>query len=419
MEVKNKKILVVGSSASAYALIKKLNCCPNVDKVYAAPGKAIFADIAELADIREDKPDLLLEFAVENGIDLTVVVSEIAIKNDIAGVFNGAGQMIFAPSKQSASAFVSRAASKKFLYKQRITTPKFAIFDKQQLAYDYIKTANMPLIIKCDENSEAVVDRFACVNVSEARTYIDDLFFRGEKKVILEDYVYGHDFTFYVITDGYNVLPIMCVADYKFASDGDGGIFTSGTGAFAPDYKISSELVAGLMKDVASRIVNSLEKSGAPYVGIMGFDAVLSEEGAYCITGLKTFFQDHDSALILELIDEDIVQLFIACAVGSFADDYDFIRLQNKSGVSCLVTSTGQDEKVIKGLDCSDCDSEISFINVKRNEYFEYITQKGKSFVITRTASTLSLARELMYENLSGINFAGMKYRKDICAPVK
>lgn len=418
METKNKKILIVGASASAYSLAAKLNGYPNVEKVYVAPGKSIFADISDIVDIREDQPQELLNFVLENDVDLTVVCSETAIKNDIAGIFTSAEQLIFAPSKQSANAFVSRAASKKFLYKQRIPTPKFAIFDKQQLAADYIKTSNFPLIIKCDENL-SIPDRFACVSVADARTYIDDLFFRGEKKIILEDYVYGHDFTFYVITDGYNVLPITSVADYKFASDGDGGFFTSGSGAFAPDYKISSEFEDRLMKDVVFRIVNGLEKAGSPYVGIIGFDVVLKDDGAYCITGLKPFFQDHDAALILDLIDEDLVQLFIACAVGSFADDYNFIRLKNKSGVSCLVSSAGEEEKVIEGFNLLDESTGISYINVRKNEYFEYITSKGKSFVLTRTASTLSKARELLYDDLTNISFSGMKYRKDICAPVK
>ena len=419
MDNKKNKILVVGSSASAYALVKVLKKSSNVENVYVTSCNPLFGEFAECVDIREDKPEELLEFVVENSIDLTVAVSELAVKSDIASVFNTASQMIFAPSKQSANAFISKAAAKKFLYKQRIPTPKFAIFDKPQLAYDYLKTANMPLIIKCDENSLSVPDRFAAVNVSEARTYIDDLFFRGEKKVIMEDYVYGHDFTFYVITDGYNVLPISAVADYKFMSDGDGGIFTSGTGAFAPDYKVSFEFENKLMKDVALRVVNSLEKSGSPYVGIMGFYAVLKDDGSYCLTGLKTFFQEHDADLVLNLLDEDVVQLFIACAVGSFADDYNFIRLKNKFGVSCVVSSTGNDEKVINGLDLIEDEAEISYFNVKKNPYFEYIASKGKSFVITRTASTLATARNLLYEDLSCVNFSGIKYRKDVCAPVK
>ena len=419
MDNVNKKILVVGSSAAAYALVKKISSYSGVEKVFVASGAPIFSDIAECVDIREDNPAELLEFVLENSIDFSVCCSELAIKSDIATVFASGGQLIFAPSKQSALSSLSRAAAKKFLYKQRIPTPKFGIFDKQQLAFDYLKNASFPLIIKCDEN-QFFSDKFACLNVSDAKTYIEELFLRGEKKVILEDYIYGHDFTFYVITDGYKVLPIVSSADYKFASDGDGGLFTSGVGAFAPDYKISAELENVLLNDVAVRVVNSLEKNGAPYVGILGFDVVLSDEGGYFVTGYKPFFANHDADLILSLIDENIFQLFMDCAVGSFADDYEFIRLNGKSGVSAVISSYSSDEKVVEGLDAVlDDGADVSFINVRKNEYFEYIAQKGNAFVITRTASTLSTARNLLYEDIDAVSFSGKKYRKDICQPVK
>ena len=108
------------------------------------------------------------------------------------------------------------------------------------------------------------------------------------------------------------------------------------------------------------------------------------------------------------------------CAVGSFADDYEFIRLNGKSGVSAVISSYSSDEKVIEGLDAVlDDGADVSFINVRKNEYFEYIAQKGNAFVITRTASTLSTARNLLYEDIDAVAFSGKKYRKDICQPVK
>lgn len=418
MNTDKKKILVVGSSAKEFALVKKLSANPKIDKIFVAPANTLFADIAECVDIREDKPAELLDFVLENAIDLTIATSSKAINSDIVGIFSAGAQMIFAPSLHSANITLSKAYAKKFLYKNRIPTPKFAIFDKLQLALDYLKSANYPLIIKCDNDSDSI-DRLACTNISLARSYIEELFQRGEKKVIIEDYVYGHDFTFYVITDGYQVLPIASVADYKFLYDGDGGLFTTGVGAYAPDYKISSEFESVLMNDVAMRVVNSLEKNGTPYVGILGFDLVLKPDNDYVVTGFKSFFQEHDADLVLELIDEDLIQLFIACVVGSFADDYEFISLNNKSGVSCVVSSTGVDEKVIEGLDNLDEHSLISFIKVKKNEYFEYLTQTGKTFVLTRSASTLSRARNLLYDDLACIKFNGIHYRKDICSPVK
>ena len=121
-----KKVLIVGASAKEYALAKKIKSYGC--ELFVAPGNSVIAEIADCVDIREDNVDELLTFAVQNSIDLTIVPSEIAIKNNIAELFQANEQLIFAPSAKSAEFALSRAAAKKFLYKLRIPTPRFAIF---------------------------------------------------------------------------------------------------------------------------------------------------------------------------------------------------------------------------------------------------------------------------------------------------
>ena len=43
------------------------------------------------------------------------------------------------------------------------------------------------------------------------------------------------------------------------------------------------------------------------------------------------------------------------------------------------------------------------------------LTVQGENFVLTRCASTLSRAKNKLYDDLSEINFDGIKYRKDVC----
>ena len=410
---KFKKILIVGNSAKEYALARKLatyDC-----EIFVIPGNSSMKDIAKCVDIREDKVQEILEFVLENAIDLTVVSSEIAIKNDIASVFQANEQLIFAPTAQSASFALSRSVGKRFLYKLRIPTPRFAIFDKLQLAVDYLKTANMPQVIRTDENLNTA-DRLVCSTFINAKTFVEDLFSRDEKKVVLEDYVYGHEFTFYVVTDGYSALPLMTVANYKFMENGNGGILTSGTGAFAPDYKVSNDIENSIMNDVVVKVLQALERKGTPYLGILGMDCVLMPDGQYVVLNFKPFLSDHDADAVLNLVDENLLNLFAACAVGSFADDYEKLNVSDNSSVSCVVSSR-QEGKVINGLDLLD--SDIAHFGVTQNKYLEYETIKGKNFVLTRTAKTLSRARKHLYEDIEVIKFDGKKYRNDICEQVE
>lgn len=410
---KNKKVLIVGNSAKDYALVKKFK---NYDcEVVVLPGNTAISELVECVDIREENTQEILEYVLENAIDLTIVTSEKAIKSNIAELFQANSQLIFCPTAQSAQFALSRSAGKRFLYKQRIATPRFGIFDKLPLAIDYLKTAPMPQVIRADENSN-LADRLVCSTFATSKTFVEDLFNKGEDKIVLEDYIYGHEFTFYIVTDGYSALHLATVANYKFAEDGDGGILTSGVGAFTPDYKVSSIVENSVMQNVVTRVLESLQRKETPYLGILGVDCVLNNDGSFVTLDFKPFLSDHDADAVLNLVDENLLTLFEACAVGSFADDYEKIDVSENSSVSCVISSRKKGE-IIKGIELVE--SDITHFATTKNKYLEYETIEGKTLVLTKTAKTLSRARKHLYEDVELISFSGKKCRKDICEAVE
>ena len=378
-------------------------------------GNSAISELAECVDIREENVQEILEYVLENAIDLTIVTSEVAIKNNIAELFQTNNQLIFCPTAQSAQFTLSRSAGKRFLYKLRIPTPRFGIFDKLPLAIDYLKNAPMPQVIRADENSNSA-DRLVCTTFAASKTFVEDLFNKDENKVVLEDYVYGHEFTIYVVTDGYSALHLATVANYKFAEDGDGGILTSGVGAYTPDYKISSDIENSVMQNVVERVLASLQRKETPYLGVLGIDCVLTTDGNFVTLDFKPFLSDHDAEAVLNLVDENLLTLFEACAVGSFADDYEKIDVSDNSSVSCVISSRKKGE-IIKGLELVE--SDITHFATTKNKYFEYETVEGKTLVLTKTAKTLSRARKHLYEDVELISFSGKKCRNDICEKVE
>lgn len=410
---KKKKVLIVGNSAKEYALVKKFK---NYDcDIFVLSGNSAISELAECVDIREENVQEILEYVLENAIDLTIVTSEVAIKNNIAELFQTNNQLIFCPTAQSAQFTLSRSAGKRFLYKLRIPTPRFGIFDKLPLAIDYLKNAPMPQVIRADENSNSA-DRLVCTTFAASKTFVEDLFNKDENKVVLEDYVYGHEFTIYVVTDGYSALHLATVANYKFAEDGDGGILTSGVGAYTPDYKISSDIENSVMQNVVERVLASLQRKETPYLGVLGIDCVLTIDGSFVTLDFKPFLSDHDAEAVLNLVDENLLTLFEACAVGSFADDYEKIDVSDNSSVSCVISSRKKGE-IIKGLELVE--SDITHFATTKNKYFEYETVEGKTLVLTKTAKTLSRARKHLYEDVELISFSGKKCRNDICEKVE
>lgn len=403
----SKKILIVGNM---YALCKKL--ASYGVEIYAAPGNSLFEEFAHSVDIRENDASGLLKFAVENEIDLTIAVSDKAIESDIASLFAANEKLIFAPGAQSANFAIHKSQGKRFLYKLHIPTPKFGIFEKSQLALEYLKETNYPLVVRCDKN-EFSTDRLCCADFTPAKNFTEDLYYRGESKVVIEDYAYGREFTVYAVTDGYHALPLSVVKNFKFTDSGDGGVLTSGVGAYVPDYKISREIFDRVFNNVILKAINSLEKRGMPYVGILGADVVLTSDDSFTVLEFKPFLQNYDCQAVLNSIDENLVELFEACANGFFADEYEAILTNDNCSVSCLVKSRAAG-KIIENLE--SVESEISFVGAIRNKYFEYESVEGDNFVLTSCAKTLSRAKKILADDIDLIKFDGMKYRKDIFA---
>ena len=315
-----KKILIIGNSAKEYALAKKLSL---KHEVYVTPSSDTIKEFATCIDIREDKSSELLEFVMENGIDLTIPVSITALKSDIVELFNKNNQAIFAPQRNAAKLVFDKALAKKILYKLRIPTPKFGIFEKQNMVLDYIKNLKNPFVLKTDDNNSAAI--FTSYQV--AKTLVESSFIEKNKRIIVEDYIYGTPFSFYTITDGYKALPIGSSITYKHSLEGNGGQLTSGMGACAPNYKLSIEQEYYLMDNVIYPTLDYCEIEGNPYLGILGVNGVLTDDGRMFILGWQSFMQDCDAQAVLDILDEDLFELFNSCVIGSFSDEVDGINL--------------------------------------------------------------------------------------------
>lgn len=405
-----KNILIVGQGAVPYALAKKLAEYDDIDKIYITTENHIRNDKWKNIDIREDDLTGLLKFVLENNITLTIPTSELALKTDIVSFFQSNGQNIFGPTSGACKFAINKVFGKKSLYKIHAQTSKFGIFDKMPQAQDWLKNAKFPVTIRTNEYSR-LGDRLVCPTMSLANEFLENLFKNGELGILTEEFTFGHNFTIYFVTDGYSAIPITSVANYKFEQDGDSGILSDGVGCFAPDYKIS-ETIISRVSNVLRNILTSLEKKGSPYMGFVGVDCTITGEDKFYVNEFKPWLQDFDASAVLNLIDENLIKVFMACIDGLFADEYEQISTNEFTSISAVVSAKKENIEItnINSFDDADC---IDFINLKQvNE--KYLTTKGQNLVMTKTASTLNRAKLLLYEDLSEFKFDGAKYRKDI-----
>ncbi|MBR1424524.1 hypothetical protein IJ579_03060 [bacterium] len=406
MDDRKRNVLIVGSGAVASSLANKLYKDPLVNKIFVARGKDFDSAIYENVDIAEDDLTGLLMFVLENKIDLTIPVSQKSFKTDIVSFFQSNGQNIFGPVKRACQIAINKINAKKLLYKIHAKTSKFGIFDKIPAAIEYLETSAYPVVIQTTENfSEQIV----CPTIKLAAKYLtESISFRSENDILIEDYIYGHNFTVYFITDGYCAVPFSTVGNYKFSQDGDGGILTNGLGCYTPDYKIGNDVLSEL-KNVVENTLKYLEKSGNSYSGILGLDCVLTKENDFYINGFKPFLQDYDSDAVWITFEDDLLKIFDSCINGFFSDEYDEIKTNNLYSVSVCVQAKQPNVTVPFLNELED----INYINIKKSGE-NFVTTRDKQFVLTRFAKTLTRAKSLLQEDLEYITFDGMKYRKDV-----
>lgn len=406
-----KKILIIGNGAKEYALAKKLS---EKHEIYITPASDTLKEFAKTLDIREDDVSELLEFVMENGIDMTIPVSATALKSNIVEVFNNNNQKVFAPDINASKLVLDKALAKKVLYKLRIPTPKFGIFEKQNMVIDYIKNQKIPFVMKTDDQNSAAV----FTSAYNAKTLVDATFIDKNSRIIIEDYIYGTPFSFYTITDGYKALPIGSSITYKHALEGGGGQLTSGMGACSPNYKLTLEHEYFLMDNVIYPTLDYLEIEGNPYLGILGVNGILTQEGKIFVLGWHSFMQDCDAPAVLEVLDEDLYELFDSCVVGSFSDESRMIKSGERFASTIVLNCKNKqnNENVIKGLDNIDDETKLVFYpDVTKNKYLEFEAHTGSVLSVTACASTASSAVKKAYEDAENIEFESIYYRKDIC----
>jgi len=406
-----KKVLIIGNSPSGYSIAKKLS---EKYEVYITPSSDMLKEFVTCLDIREDNSRELLEFVVENSIDMTIAISQKAINSDIASLFADNNQAIFAPTSKANDIVSNKVFAKKTMYKLRIPTPKFGIFEKQNFANDYLKNQKIPYVIKTNESNSAVI----ITSQSISKNILDMMFAQKNNKVIIEDYIYGTPFSFYTITDGFKALPIGSSLTYKHALEGDGGQLTSGAGSCVPNYKISFEHEYMIMDNVIYPTLDYLQMQGNPYLGILGVNGIITDDGNIQILGWQSFMQDCDADGILNNIQDDLYDLFEACIIGSFSDEVDSVNINDKNSVSVVLVNKNKDntENSITGLDNLDDNISISFYpSVHKNKYLEYEAGSGSVLVFTSFASSLAKASDRVYSELLDVDFKGISYRKDIC----
>jgi phosphoribosylamine--glycine ligase len=415
------KILVVGGGGREHALVWKIRQCPQVEKTYCAPGNAGIAELAECVDISTTDLDGLSRFALDRGIDLTVVGPELPLTLGLIDRFGASGLKAFGANQRAAEIEGSKAVCKDILRRHGIPTAEYETFDDRNRAGAYVRSRRAPLVVKADglAAGKGVVVAHTEKEGLEAldRIMVTKEFGRAGDRVVIEDCLFGEEASFLVFSDGERVLPMVSSQDHKAIFDADQGPNTGGMGAYSPAPVVTEDVHRQIMDDIMIPLVHAMKEEGRTYRGVLYGGLMIDGNRPYVLE-FNARFGDPEAQPILIRMKSDIVPLLLACVDGSL--EGMTIEWDSRAAVCVVMCARGypgahEKGMVIEGLsEVSSMSDTVVFHAGTQRHGDEIVTSGGRVLGVTALGHDIPAAIEKAYQAVGKIRWTAMHYRKDI-----
>jgi phosphoribosylamine---glycine ligase len=417
------KVLVVGGGGREHALVWKVAQSPKVTKIYAAPGNAGIAQLAECAPIKTEDIPGLLTFARSNAVDLTIVGPEGPLSMGIVDEFTKAGLRIFGPSGNAAAIEASKWFSKDLMKKYRIPTAEYGVFTDKAAAEAYIYEKGAPIVVKADglAAGKGVV---VAETVAEAIKALDLImsqkaFGTAGDRVVVEECLKGEEASFMAFTDGKAVVPMASSQDHKRVFDADKGPNTGGMGAYSPAPIVTKKLERKIMETIMVPTVQAMEKEGRLFKGVL-YAGLMIHDSEVKVLEFNARFGDPETQPVMARLETDLIEIIEAILAGKLTK-LD-IKWKPESAVCVVMASGGYPGKYEKGKEIKGLEKAAGHKNVMvfhsgtslKNS--KIVTDGGRVLGVTGLGAVVAAAIDNAYAGVREISFDGAHYRRDIGA---
>ncbi len=419
------KIMIVGGGGREHAIAWAVAKSPRCEKLYAAPGNAGIAALAECVDISVMDADSLVAFAKEKDVDFVIVAPDDPLAAGVADAFLDAGIKTFGPRKNAAIIEASKAFSKDLMKKYDIPSAAYETFEDADAALAYLETQEAPYVLKADGLAlgKGVL---ICQTLEEAKAgikeiMIDKKFGDAGNKVVIEEFMTGREVSVLCYSDGKTVLPMTSAQDHKRAGDGDTGLNTGGMGTFSPSPFYTDEIAKFCEENVYQRTIDAMAKEGREFKGVLFCGLMLTPKGPKVLE-FNARFGDPEAQVVIPRMKNDIVDVMEACADGTL--DKITLEFEDNAAVCVMLASDGYPVSYekgyeIKGLDKFD-DMDGYYVFHSGTKFADgpdgkkIVTNGGRVLGVTALGSTLLEARANAYKATELIDFDNKYMRHDI-----
>ncbi len=411
-------VLVVGGGGRCHAIVDALSRSPQVGKIYCAPGNAGIAAQAECVPLKDTQVEQLRDFALENGVNLTVVGPEVALAAGIADAFTAAGLRIFGPARDAAVIESSKDFAKRLMAKYNVPTAAYHTFEDYNEALEYVSRGSFPVVLKYDGlaagKGVVIPETLEEADHTLRDMLLDDKF--GKGKVVVEEFLTGPEFSFMCFVDGERVWPMALSQDHKRAYEGDKGPNTGGMGAYSPLPFITEEDKEYAMEHIMKPVASAMVKEGRPFRGVL-YGGLMKTPSGIKVIEFNCRFGDPETEVVLPLLKTDIYDIFSAIADGSAMPE---IKWEQKSSMGFVMASKGYPDSYEKGFPVEGLEDALSDPQVRIYHMGTAIrdgrtvTSGGRVLMVIGSGDTLLQARDRALAAVDKIRCDNLFWRRDI-----
>ena len=415
------KVLVVGSGGREHALCWAISKSPKCEKLYAAPGNAGIADVAECVKVKAEDVDGIVKFAKSEKIDFVVVGPEAPLVDGLVDKLEKAKIKAFGPSKKAAQLEGSKAFMKDLLAKYEIPTADYGVFDEPDAAKEYIIKMEGGVVVKAD-GLAAGKGVIVCHNKNEAFAAIDHImteraFGDAGDEVLVEEFMKGEEISFFALVDGTTAVPMGAAQDHKAVHEGDTGPNTGGMGAYTPTPLVDKAMEKKIMAEIIQPTIEAMAAEGAPYKGVL-FAGLMVENGEPRVLEYNVRFGDPECQVLMARMNSDVLEALVACADGNLKDAK--ITWKRSTALVVVMAADGYPGHYAKGTQISKLEEAQ---NVKGVEVFhagtkaqgkKVLANGGRVLGVTSIGKTVKEAQDKAYEAVDAIDWPEGFCRRDI-----
>ena len=410
------KVLVVGSGGREHAIVEAISRSPKASKIYAAPGNAGIAALAECVAIKDTDVEKLLEFAKTNEIDLTVVGPEASLAVGIVDRFREEGLKIFGPTKAAAEIEASKDFAKRLMVKYDVPTAAYETFTDFEEALAYVKKGTLPTVLKYDglAAGKGVV---IATTMEEAEATLRDMLLDtkfGEGRVVIEEFLTGEEFSLMCFVAGNKICAMPVAQDHKRAYDNDEGPNTGGMGAYTELPFVTEEDHAYAMEKIMQRVADAMVEEGTPFTGVL-YGGLMKTPNGIKVIEFNARFGDPETEVVLPRLKSDAIDVFMAVASNEQpeAEWYDGATL------GIVLASKGYPGDYSKGFAIRGTEnvveSKIYHMGTAMKDG-ELVTNGGRVMIVVASAPTLREAQQKAEADVALIECDNLFHRTDIGA---